>query len=223
MMLLIPVVSWVVARAIEFEAAGTELSLPWRLTLAATNWYVRLLPFIAIGGVGFAAIQLAKRAGATVIGTASSDERLERLKDYGLDYGINYRNEDFVARARALSGGQGVHLAVDGVGGKTLEGSINATGYRGRISRYGNVGRDFDPPDTSALGGMNRSLTGYSMAIETFRDPPRVRAMVEGHLRDVANGSLKVVIDRTFPLAEAAAAHGYIENQHAFGRVVLLP
>lgn len=177
----------------------------------------------AAGGVGFAAIQLAKRAGATVIGTASSDERLERLKEYGLDHGINYRNEEFVARARALSGGQGVHLAVDGVGGKTLEGSINATGYRGRISRYGNVGRDFDPPDTSALGGMNRSLTGYSMAIETFRDPPRVRAMVEGHLRDVANGSLKVVIDRTFPLAEAAAAHGYIENQHAFGRVVLLP
>jgi len=177
----------------------------------------------AAGGVGFAAIQLAKRAGAVVIGTASSNERLERLKEYGLDHGINYRNEDFVGRARVLAGGQGVHLAVDGVGGKTLEGSIGATGYRGRIVRYGNVGRDEKPPDISALGAMNRSLTGYSMAIETFRDPPRVRAMVEGHLRDVASGALKVVIDRTFPLAEAAAAHSYIETQHAFGRVVMLP
>ena len=71
MMLLIPVVSWVVARAIEFEAAGTELSLPWRLTLAATNWYVRLLPFIAIGGVGFAALV----GGLTSRGTSLVEER----------------------------------------------------------------------------------------------------------------------------------------------------
>jgi len=177
----------------------------------------------AAGGVGFAAIQLAKRAGATVIGTASSDERLERLKEYGLDHGINYRNEDFVARARSLSGGQGVHLAVDGVGGKTLEGSINATGYRGRIVRFGNIGRDEKPPDTSALGTMNRSLTGVFFGGALMFEPQRGRPLVERLIGDVASGSLKVAIDRTYPLAEAASAHSYLETQHAFGRVVLVP
>src|SRR3989304_5296876 len=67
-------------------------------------------------GVGLAAIQLAKRAGATVLATASSDEKLERLKEFGLDHGINYRTEDWVAKARALTGGRGVDLVVDSVG-----------------------------------------------------------------------------------------------------------
>src|SRR3990172_3673868 len=68
------------------------------------------------GGVGLAAIQLAKRAGATVLSTASSDEKLDRLKEFGLDHGINYPTQDFVARARALTGGRGVDLVVDFVG-----------------------------------------------------------------------------------------------------------
>ena len=91
------------------------------------------------GGVGLAAIQLAKRAGATVLATASSDEKLERLKEFGLDHGINYRTEDWVARARALSSG-GVALVVDSVG-TTLPGSVQATGYRGRVVSVGNAGR----------------------------------------------------------------------------------
>ena len=84
------------------------------------------------GGVGLAAIQLAKRAGATVLSTASSDEKLERLKEFGLDHGINYRTEDWVARARQLTGGRGVDLVVDSVG-TTLAGSIEAAGYKGRV------------------------------------------------------------------------------------------
>src|SRR3954454_4343132 len=74
------------------------------------------------GGVGLAAIQLAKRAGATVLATASSDDKLERLREYGLDHGINYRTSDFPAVARELTGGRGVDLVVDSVG-STLAGS----------------------------------------------------------------------------------------------------
>src|SRR5690349_18696090 len=78
------------------------------------------------GGVGMAAIQLAKQAGATVISTASSDEKLERLREFGLDHGINYASEDFVERARELTDGNGVDLILDSVGGETLAAGVGA-------------------------------------------------------------------------------------------------
>ncbi len=177
----------------------------------------------AAGGVGLAAVQLAKRAGAKVLATAGSAERLERLKEYGVDHGINYRDKDWVAQVRRITG-SGVDLAVDGVGGKTLLGSIDCTARKGRVVSFGQAGREMGRPmDVDRLSGMNRSVTGYSMAVESFMDPGRVRPMVEGHLRDIAKGELKVVVDRTFPLSEAAAAHALIESRQAFGRVLLIP
>ncbi len=175
------------------------------------------------GGVGLAAIQLAKRAGATVLATASSDEKLERLKAFGLDHGINYRATDFVARARELTGGRGVDLVVDSVG-TTLAGSVECTGYRGRIIQVGNAGRAEDRRlDVSPLSALNRSLTGVFLGMELAMRPDRARAMIDRHLADIARGDLRVVIDRTYPLSEAAAAHAYLESRQAFGRVVLLP
>lgn len=175
------------------------------------------------GGVGLAAIQLAKRAGAMVLATASSDEKLERLKEFGLDHGINYKTADFVAVAREITGGRGVDLVVDSVGGKTLSGSLLCLAYRGRAITVGQAGRDFSRPDIGLLSAGNRSLTGVSLAMEIALQPQRTRAMIDGHLRDVADGSLRVVIDRSYPLSEAADAHAYIESRQAFGRVVLVP
>jgi NADPH2:quinone reductase len=85
---------------------------------------------------GLAAIQLAKRAGARVLATASSDDRLERLKDLGLDEGINYVMIDFVVEARRLTDGKGVDVIVDSVGGATLQASLHALAYRGRCERW---------------------------------------------------------------------------------------
>ena len=175
------------------------------------------------GGVGLAAIQLAKRAGATVLATASSDEKLERLREFGLDHGVNYRATDFVAAVREITGGRGVDLVVDSVGGRTLQGSLECLAYRGRAITVGSAGRDDRSPDISPLSAANRTLTGVYLAVEALFQPERVHAMVAGHLRDVAAGSLKVVIDRTYPLSEAAAAHAYIESRQAFGRVLLIP
>ena len=174
------------------------------------------------GGVGLAAIQLAKRAGATVLATAGSDEKLERLREFGLDHGINYRQDDWVAKARQLSGG-GVNLVVDSVG-TTLEGSIAATAYKGRIVVVGNAGRaENRGVDPAKLSEMNRSLTGVFFGGALMMEPQRGRPLVERLIRDVASGGLRVVVDRTYPLSEAAAAHAYIESRAAFGRVVLLP
>ena len=174
-------------------------------------------------GVGLAAIQLAKRAGATVIATASSDAKLERLREFGLDYGINYSSGDFAAAVRERTEGRGVDLAVDCVGGHVLEGSLASLAYRGRAISVGRAGREDYRPDLSQLAAGNRSLTGVFLGAELATQPARVRTMIARHLEAVEKGELRVVIDRRFPLAEAAAAHSYIEERRAFGRVLLLP
>ena len=174
------------------------------------------------GGVGLAAIQLAKRAGATVLATASSDEKLERLKQFGMDHGINYRSGDFVQRAMELTEGRGADLIVDSVGGKTLEGSVAALAYRGRISWVGNAGRE-GPANLGGIGAKNASITGVYLGAEMSVNAARCRTMIEGLLSDVAKGELKVVIDRKFPLSDARGAHEYIEGRGSFGRVLLVP
>jgi NADPH2:quinone reductase len=171
-------------------------------------------------GVGLAAIQLAKRAGAIVLATASSDEKLERLRDYGLDHGINYRQADLADAAREITGGRGVDLVVDPVG-TTLSDSVRALAYRGRVTLVGRAGRDTQLFDASALMLANQTLTGVFLGAEITTD--RVRANIARHLEDIAAGNLRVVVDRTFPLSDAAGAHTYIESRQAFGRVVLIP
>lgn len=175
------------------------------------------------GGVGTAAIQMAKAAGARVLATASSDDRLERLRELGLDDGINYTTHDFVAEARRLTGGRGVDVVVDSVGGRTLQGSLEALAYRGRCITVGDAGRSAaESLDVSGLRPNNQSLSGYFLGAELFFGT-RAYPMVAGLLEDVARGALRVVVDRSFPLAEAAAAHAYIESRRAVGRVLLVP
>lgn len=177
----------------------------------------------AAGGVGLAAVQLAKAAGATVIGTAGSDEKLTRLAGYGLDHAINYRDADVVARVREITGGRGVDLVLDPVGGHTLESSIEALAYRGRITWIGEAGRESYTPRIRPLMSKSASLIGVYLAAEMGHDPARVRAMVDRLIARIAAGELTVVVDREFPLADAAAAHRFIENREAFGRVLLIP
>ncbi|HEY8171587.1 MAG TPA: zinc-binding alcohol dehydrogenase family protein [Dehalococcoidia bacterium] len=173
-------------------------------------------------GVGLACVQLAHRAGARVLATAGSAEKIERLKQYGLDEGINYRETDFVKEAQRLTEGRGVDLVVDSVG-DTLQGSLQVLGYRARAITVGNVSRSDKKIDPSPMSEGNRSLTGVFFGAEVFRNAPRVNAMLNQILADIEKGELKVVIDKTFPLSEAAAAHAYIESRAAFGRVVLVP
>ena len=172
-------------------------------------------------GVGLAAIQLAKRAGATVLATASSDERLARLKAYGLDHGINYRTRSVPESVMKLTDNKGVNLVVDSVGGPTLQGSILSLGYRGRVSMVGQAGREPMTVDVGSLMGGNRSLSGVFLGAEIMTD--RAHDMIQTLIDDAARGAFQVVIDREFPLSEAAAAHAYIESRAAVGRVLLIP
>lgn len=177
------------------------------------------------GGVGLAAIQLARAAGASiVIATASSDERLERLREFGMDVGINYVSTERVAAAvREHTGGAGVDLVVDPVGGRTLEMSIAALAYRGRVSWVGSAGRDTAPADVRGLMAKNATLSGVFLGAELAVDRARTRPMIESLLQRVASGELRAVVDRVFALADAAEAHRYVESRQAFGRVLLRP
>ncbi|OGP49230.1 MAG: NADP-dependent oxidoreductase [Deltaproteobacteria bacterium RBG_13_43_22] len=173
------------------------------------------------GGVGMAAIQLAKRAGARVLATASSDKRLERLKAYGLDVGINYAEKDLVSEVRRLTENQGVDLAVDGVGGKVLQKSIEAARSRGRIITFGQAGRGSWRIDVSGLALGNKTLTGVYLGAEIATE--RAQKMIGQLLMDIAAGIIQVPIDRKFLLSRAAEAHAYIESRQAVGRVLLIP
>lgn len=175
----------------------------------------------AAGGVGVAAVQLAKRAGATVLGTASSEERLAKLWSLGLDTGIDYMADDWVDRVRKATSGRGVDLVVDSVGGHILQGSLQCLAYRGRAITVGQAGREGKLLDVSSLGTGNQSLTGVFLGAEIAT--PRAQKIITDLVDDVAAGRLAVLVDRTFPLSEATAAHAYIESRQAVGRVVLIP
>jgi NADPH2:quinone reductase len=175
------------------------------------------------GGVGIAAIQLATRAGATVISTASSDEKLERLKPLGLDHGINYASENFVDRVRELTDGRGVDVVLDSVGGKNLSDSVEALAYRGTLVSVGVAGRAGSAVEARSLWAKNNTLRGVYLAAALISEYPRVHRMISDLIDRVASGELHVEIDRSFPLSEAAAAHAYLEGRNAFGRVVMAP
>jgi NADPH2:quinone reductase len=175
------------------------------------------------GGVGMAAIQLAKGAGARVIATASSDLKLERLRALGLDDPINYATDGFVERAKELTDSRGVDIVVDSIGGQNLLDSVSVLAYRGRLVSVGVAARAGSAIEARSLWTRNNSLHGVFLGGALLSEYARVHPMIGEMLERVASGELRVEIDRSFPLADAAAAHEYAESRKAFGRVVITP
>ncbi len=174
------------------------------------------------GGVGLAAVQLAKRFGARVIGTGSSAELLAKLHPYGLDEGVNYQTEDVVTRVRALTRGRGVDLLIDPVGGAALQQGVDCLAIEGRAVMVGMVDRHPHALNAAGILTGRRRLIGCMMGFTAHT--PGVHGFIQGLLAQVAAGDLKMVINRTFPLAQAAAAHAFAETRgRDIGRVVMLP
>lgn len=219
--------TWLVPESVSFEHAAC-VPVAWGTAHDCLFEFGRLragesvLVQAGSSGVGLACVQLAKRAGAIVYATASR-EKFERLSEFGVDHPIAYREVDFADSIRELTSGRGVDLVVDSVGGDTLQRSLLCLAYRGRAISVGNVSRGDLRVDPAPLSQGNRSLTGVFLGAEVAFQTARVRAMLDTILRDLAHGELRTVVDRTFPLAQAAAAHAYIESRAAFGRVVLVP
>jgi NADPH2:quinone reductase len=175
----------------------------------------------AAGGVGIAAVQLARKAGATVVVTASSADRLEKLKGYGADFGINYKTEDVVERLMQITQGRGAELVVDMAGGPIGKALLKAIRYRGRMSLVGASSGELTKFGFLDLNFNNLTLCGIAFGREMHT--PRVRLLIDRHLDAVARGTLKMPIDRIFPLNAAAEAHEYVATGHPFGRVLMQP
>ena len=175
------------------------------------------------GGVGMAAIQLAKHAGATVISTASSDEKLERLKSFGLDHGINYATENFVQRTNELTDSRGVDVVLDSIGGQNLVDSVGVLAYRGTLVSVGVAARAGSAIEAQSLWTQNNALRGVYLGGALVSEYPRIHAMIGDMIQRVADGELQVEIDQSFALEQAGEAHAYVESRKAFGRVVMTP
>jgi NADPH2:quinone reductase len=175
------------------------------------------------GGVGMAAIQLAKRAGATVIATASREEKLKRLEELGLDHPIDYATDSFVERVNQLTDSRGVEVVLDSIGGQNLIDSIAVLAYRGRLVSVGLAARAGSRVEARSLWTRNNSLHGVFLGGALLAEYARVHPMIGNMLERVASGELRVEIDRSFPLSDAAAAHEYAESRKAFGRVIITP
>src|SRR5262249_33941064 len=158
-------------------------------------------------GVGLAAIQLAKAAGAEVLTTASSEEKLARLRDFGAAHVINYKTGSFSDAVRAAVGPGGVELVVDPVGGKTLQESVACLRYQGRIVNLGMAGREGPSFNPLPLWGKNASLVGMSLMTSLQNEHARTHAVIAECIARVARGELRVVIERKYALADAAKAH----------------
>lgn len=172
----------------------------------------------AAGGVGLAAIQLAKRAGAVVIATSSGESRLSRLATFGVDHVIDHRAGNVSEKVLEYSGGRGVDVVVDPVG-STLPVSQRLLAPEGRLVFVGNAGGGQLSVDLWSAMQANQSLLGVFMGTQ-FADPDTFSS-VDHMLHDVTKGGLQVPIDRSFALEEAADAHRYAEDGKPFGRVVM--
>ena len=172
------------------------------------------------GGVGLAAIQLAKRVGAIVIAVSSGSERLTKLKLIGAEYLVDYKSEDVVNAVFEHTQGRGVDLVVDPVG-STLQTSLQVLAPEGRLVFVGNAGGSSLTVDLWPALQANQSLFGVFMGTQFTH--PHVAATVDRMLADIADSKLKVLIDRSFALESAADAHEYAERGTPFGRVVMHP
>jgi len=173
------------------------------------------------GGMGQLAIQLAKARGAEVFVTVGSAEKADIAKARGADYAILYREVDFAEAVRDLTGGEGVNVVYDSVGKDTIKGSLKCLKPRGVLSNNGNAsGRieALDPLDLAEAGSVfftRPHLADYIPTPEARQERSRDLFRLYG------DGSLTVTIDRTFPLADAKAAHDVLEQRRSKGKVLL--
>lgn len=175
----------------------------------------------AAGGAGGLTVQMAKMLGARVFGTAGSREKAEIAREHGADESIVYTEQDFEAEVKRLTGGRGVDVVYDSVGKSTFDKSLNCLRPRGTLALFGQSSGPVPAFDPNILNGKGSLyLTRPSLAhYVASRDELIWRA--GDVLNWVASGKLKLRIDRTYPLAEAAAAHRALEGRQTAGKLLL--
>ena len=177
----------------------------------------------AAGGVGLLLIQIVKQLGATVIGTVSTEAKAKLAKEMGADHLILYTQNDFLAEVKKLTDGHGVNVVYDSVGQTTFDKSLDCLRPRGYLVLFGQSSGPvppFDPGKLAAKGSL--FLTRPSLAHYTL---DRAELLQRAHdlFSWTASGKLKLRMEKTFRMAEAAEAHRQLEGRKTTGKVILLP
>jgi NADPH2:quinone reductase len=187
--------------------------------LAAGEW---LLVHGGSSGIGTTAIQLGKAFGARVLATAGSAEKCRACVDLGADRAVNYRAEDFVAAARQATGGRGVDVVLDMVGGEYTDRNVVAAAEDGRIVQIATLGGAEVKLNLARLMVKRVTLTGSTLRPRTREVKASFAAALEARVWPlIAAGKVRVVVDSTFPLAQAAEAHRRMESSRHVGKIVL--
>ena len=182
----------------------------------------KVLVHAAGSGVGTAAVQLAHHAGAFVYGTAGSAEKLAGAAKLGMDVGINYHDQDFAAVVKEHTGGVGVDVLIDFIGGPYWDQNIVSMAVLGRLVEVGLMGGNRVEVDLGRLMGKRLQVTGTGLRGRSLEEKLAVTAQFKRHvLPHLASGRMKPIVDRTFPLKEVAEAHRYMETNANFGKIVL--
>jgi NADPH:quinone reductase-like Zn-dependent oxidoreductase len=191
----------------------------WTLDLGSLQSGQTVLVLGATGGVGNAAVQLAAKAGARVLGTGTNPDTLEKLKAYGLTHPLVTKDRPASERVRAVLGEEKVDLVIDNIGGHALVDALDVLKDGGRLVIVGVFGGFNQPIDAGHL------LTHRQTVIGCFLGPvigtPEVRAHVTDLLRLARQGEFEVPIDAVFPFAQIAAAHARAEERGRLGRVIV--
>ena len=205
--------SFVVAYATSHHALGDVARLQAGETLLVLG---------AAGGTGLAAVELGHLAGARVIAAASSQEKLRTCMDRGAAAGIDYEKEDLREALRALTGGRGVDVVYDPVGGKYAEPAFRGTAWRGRYLVIGFASGEIPKFPLNQALLMERRILGVYWGESTRRDPEASRAGVLELTDRLASGKLRPYVSATYPLERAAQALQDLMARKVQGKVVLL-
>lgn len=178
----------------------------------------------AAGGIGTTAVQLARKLGANlIIGTVSSDEKVDAAKEAGADAVINYVQDHFSDRVLELTDGRGADVILDSVSGPIFTQSLDCLARFGRIAVFGSSSGAPGHIESFDLHGSCRSVLGYSMGTTRRYRPETLRPSVEKALSFLASGELKMRVTASYTFEEVSAAQDLVESRRSTGKVLLFP
>jgi NADPH2:quinone reductase len=181
------------------------------------------LVLAAAGGVGRLLVQIAKMRGARVLAATSSEEKAALARSAGADEIIFYRSADLAAEARRLTNGRGVDVVYDSVGKDTFEKSLDSLRPRGMMVLYGQSSGAVPPQDPQILNRKGSLFLTRPRLAHYTADRAELEKRASDLFRWIESGELDVRIDKTYPLADAAEAHRYLEAGRTRGKIILMP
>jgi NADPH2:quinone reductase len=177
----------------------------------------------AAGGVGLIACQWAKLLGATVIGTVSNEAKAELAKQHGCDHVIFYTREDVAKRVRELTGGKGVAVVYDGVGKDTFIGSLDSLRPRGMMVTFGNASGPVPPVDLLQLSQRGSLFVTRPTLVHYTATRDELLELGAELFDVVGSGKVRIEVNQTYALADAASAHRDLEARKTTGSTILVP